>query len=79
MKKAQVWGLPRLEEVLIDLIKRRGGTAKDSEVYEMLNAMVSDVSFREFLSILMKLELRGVIRVSRMMRNVKSITLIAKT
>lgn len=73
--KKRVWGLPKLEEVLIDLIKRRGGTVKDTEVYKTLKAMINDLTFKEFLSTLMKLELHGVIRVSRMMRGTKSITL----
>ncbi|MEM1537207.1 MAG: hypothetical protein QXK12_03720 [Candidatus Nezhaarchaeales archaeon] len=77
--RRKVWGLPRLEEVLIDLIRRRGGTVKDSEVYKMLRTMISDLTFKEFLSTLMKLELHGVVRVSRIMKDVKSITLITKT
>ncbi|RLF12418.1 MAG: hypothetical protein DRJ98_00545 [Thermoprotei archaeon] len=67
-----------LEEIIVDLLRRRGGVAKDKELYTMLKAMLGDVSQREVLKALLKLELSDVVRVSTIKKNLKSVTLIKK-
>ena len=72
------WLSMPLEEIIIDLLKRRGGIAKDRELYTMLKAMLGDISPREMMRALLKLELNDVVRVSTIKRNLKSVTLIRK-
>ncbi|RLF18716.1 MAG: hypothetical protein DRN06_00810 [Thermoprotei archaeon] len=67
-----------LEEIIVDILKRRGGIVKDKELYTMLKAMLGDISPREMLKALLKLELNDIVRVSTIKKNLKSITLIKK-
>ncbi len=72
------WMSTPLEEIIVDILKRRGGIVKDKELYTMLKAMLGDISPREMLKALLKLELNDIVRVSTIKKNLKSITLIKK-
>lgn len=64
------------EEIIIDLLKRRGGVVKVDELYAMLKAILGDVSQREVLKALLKLELHDVVKVTALRKNVKTVTLV---
>jgi len=65
-----------LEEIIVDLLRRRGGVVKDRELLTMLKAMLGDVSQRELIKALLKLELHDVVRVSNIKKNLRSVTLV---
>jgi len=63
----KVWGPRPIQLLVIDLIERKGPLTDDDLLREMKNGK-EDVSFRELNRILMKLEVNGLIRVSRQMK-----------
>ncbi|HKM74939.1 MAG TPA: hypothetical protein VJZ32_00810 [Candidatus Bathyarchaeia archaeon] len=63
----KVWGPRPIRLSVIDVIERKGPLTDDDLLREMKNAK-EEVSFRELNSILMKLEINGLIRVSRQMK-----------
>lgn len=63
----KVWGPRPLQLSVIDVIERKGPLTDDDLLREMKNGK-EDVSFRELNGILMKLEVNGLIRVSRQMK-----------
>jgi len=70
------WMPVPLEEIIVDLLRRRGGVVKDRELLTMLKAMLGDVSQRELIKALLKLELHDVVRVSNIKKNLRSVTLV---
>ena len=70
------WMSIPLEEIIVDLLKRRGGVVKDRELHTMLKAMLGDLSQRELVRALLKLELHDVVRVSNIKKNLRSVTLV---
>lgn len=70
------WLSMPLEEVIVDLLKRKGGVVKDRELYTMLKAVLGDVSQREVLKALLKLELHDIVRVSSIKKNLRSVALV---
>ena len=63
----KVWGPRPIRLSVIDVIERKGPLTDDDLLREMKNRK-EEVSFRELNSILMKLEINGLIRVSRQMK-----------
>jgi transcription initiation factor IIE alpha subunit len=63
----KVWGPRPIQLLVIDLIERKGPLTDDDLLREMKNGK-EDVSFRELNRILLKLEVNGLIRVSRQMK-----------
>jgi len=63
----KVWGPRPIQLLVIDLIERKGPLTDDDLLREMKNGK-EDVSFRELNRILIKLEVNGLIRVSRQMK-----------
>ncbi|MDI9644644.1 MAG: hypothetical protein QFX35_05440 [Candidatus Verstraetearchaeota archaeon] len=59
------WRTESLELIVIDLLAKRQGTLKEEELFEMLKAMMKDLSMLEVNKVLMNLELRGKISVSQ--------------
>ena len=63
----KVWGPRPIQLLVIDLIERKGPLTDDDLLREMKNGK-EGVSFRELNRILIKLEVNGLIRVSRQMK-----------
>lgn len=63
----KIWGPRPIRLSVIDVIERKGPLTDDDLLREMKNGK-EEVSFRELNSILMKLEISGLIRVSRQMK-----------
>jgi hypothetical protein len=69
------WRTESLDLIILDLLVKRQGTLKESELMEMLRAMIKDISGSELNRELMDLELRGKINVSTLKKG-RLITLV---
>lgn len=63
----KVWGPRPLQLFVLDLIGRKGPLTDDELLREIRNGK-EDLSFRELNRILLKLEVNGLVRVSRQMK-----------
>lgn len=70
------WTPVPIEEVIVDLLRRKGGIAKEKELYIMLKTVLGDVSQRELDKALLKLELHDILRVTSAKKGVRLVTLI---
>lgn len=71
----KIWGPRPLHLHVIDVIERKGPMTDDDLLREMRNGK-EDLSFRELNRILMKLELNGIVRVSRQMKGKRRVELV---
>ena len=71
----KVWGPRPLQLTVIDLIGRKGPLTDDELLREVRNGK-DDMSFRELNQILMKLEVTGIVRVSRQMKGKRRVELV---
>jgi len=62
---------------IVELVEKKGPLT-DLEVHKELKASFGEVSFRELNKNLMKLELGGVLRVSRLMKGKRQVELAGK-
>ncbi|MDH5806432.1 MAG: hypothetical protein ABIM42_06110 [candidate division WOR-3 bacterium] len=70
-----VWRSEPLDLIILDLLRRKEGSLKDDELFEMLKSMVKEISLPILNKVLMKLELTGKINVSSLKKG-KLITII---
>ena len=63
----RVWGPRPLQLFVLETIERKGPLTDDELLRELRNGK-EDLSFRELNRILMKLEVNGIVRVSRQMK-----------
>ncbi len=63
----KTWNPQPLSTIVIELLRRKGPTT-DSELYDMVKEVYSDLGFNTFNKELMKLEIMGVIHVSSLAR-----------
>jgi transcription initiation factor IIE alpha subunit len=63
----RVWGPRPLQLFVLDVIGRKGPLTDDELLRELKNGK-DDMSFRELNRILLKLEVNGLVRVSRQMK-----------
>ncbi|RUM47943.1 MAG: hypothetical protein DSY37_00940 [Hyperthermus sp.] len=73
------WRTTPLYYAIVEELERRGGSAKDIEVYRALREKYLTLSFSDFLHELMKLEMQGVIYVSVIKEDLRNIELLART
>ncbi|BEP17985.1 hypothetical protein PYJP_13370 [Pyrofollis japonicus] len=71
------WRSIPLYYAIVEELERRGGTAKDIDLYKALRDKY-DVTFMEFLKELMKLEMQGIIHVDVLKENLRNIELVVK-
>ena len=62
-----MWGPRPLQQFVLEVVGRKGPLTDDELLRELNNAK-EDLSFRELNRILLKLEITGLIRVSRQMK-----------
>ena len=62
--------------VLLDLLKKKGALP-DAELFEALTDEFPDLGFKDFNTLLMRLEIAGKVRVTSMVRNKRRVELIA--
>lgn len=71
----KVWGPRPLHLEVLDVIGRKGPLTDDELLREIRNGK-EDLSFRELNGILMKLEVNGLVRVSRQMKGKRRVELV---
>lgn len=71
----RVWGPKPLQLSVLDVIMRKGSITDDELLKEIRNGK-EDLSFRELNRILMKLEVNGIVRVSRQMKGKRRVELV---
>jgi transcription initiation factor IIE alpha subunit len=72
----KVWGPHPIPNVIVEILHRKGAMT-DVDLHEELKNVYGDVSFREVNAILMKLEVSGVVRVSRLLKKKRRVELVA--
>lgn len=70
----RVWGPRPLQLLVLDVIGRKGPMTDEELLREIRNGK-EDLSFREMNRILMKLEVTGLVRVSRQMKGKRRVEL----
>lgn len=70
----KVWGPRPLQLFVLDVIGRKGPLTDDELLRELKNGK-EDLSFRELNRILLKLEVNGLVRVSRQMKGKRRVEL----
>ena len=70
----KVWGPRPLQLFVLDMIGRKGPLT-DDELLREIKAGKEDLSFRELNRILLKLEVNGLVRVSRQMKGKRRVEL----
>ena len=63
----RVWGPRPLQQFVLEVVERKGPLTDDELLRELRNGK-EDLSFRELNRILLKLEVNGLVRVSRQMK-----------
>jgi hypothetical protein len=77
-----VWGLPiktwkiRPPHFTILTILKKKGSLTDTELFEVLSEEFEDLGFKDFNELLMRLEVRGKIRTTSLVKGKKRIELI---
>ena len=71
----KVWGPRPLQLSVVDVIGRKGPLTDDELLREIRNGK-EDLSYRELNGILLKLEVEGVVRVSRQMKGKRRVELV---
>jgi Fe2+ or Zn2+ uptake regulation protein len=74
----KVWGPRPLRLHVLDVIGRKGPLTDDELLREIRNGK-EDLSFRELNRILMKLEVNGLVRVSRQMKGKRRVELVEQS
>ncbi|HUK50281.1 MAG TPA: hypothetical protein VLV18_04540 [Terriglobales bacterium] len=70
----KVWGPRPVQLYVLDIIERKGPLT-DDELLREIKSGKEDLSFRELNRILLKLEVNGLIRVSRQMKGKRRVEL----
>jgi hypothetical protein len=71
------WRSVPLYYAIVDELERRGGSAKDIDLYKAIRSKY-DVTFAEFLRELMRLEMQGIVYVSVLKENLRNVELLRR-
>jgi Fe2+ or Zn2+ uptake regulation protein len=71
----KLWGPRTIQNVVVEILQKKGAMT-DGDLVSELRESYGDVSFREVNSILMKLEVQGVVRVSRLLKKKRRVELV---
>jgi len=71
----RVWGPRPIQNAVVDVLQKKGAMT-DEDLRKELEESYSDISFRELNTILMKLEVNGVVRVSRLLKKKRRVELV---
>ncbi len=73
---SNTWRKTPLYYAIIEELERRGGSAKDIDLFKALRERYKDLSYSDFLKELMKLEIQGLIYVSTLKENLRNVELL---
>jgi len=71
----KVWGPRPLNLAVVEALQRKGPLT-DGDLLDQVRETYGEISFRELNSILLKLEINGVLRVSRLMKGKRRVELV---
>ena len=74
----QSWRKVPLYYAIIDILERKGGNAKDIEIYRTLREEYYDVTYSEFLKALMILEMQDIVYVEMIREDLRTVKLLRK-
>lgn len=74
---SKVWSPRPVSLAVVEILEKKGGIT-DLDLQKELKSNFGEVSFRELNTTLMKLELAGVLRVSRLMKGKRQVELTGK-
>ncbi|KSW11518.1 hypothetical protein CF15_01360 [Pyrodictium occultum] len=77
MTASDTWRSLPLHYAIIEELERKGGSAKDVDLYKALRDKM-DITFAELLHALMKLEMQGIVYVSVLKENLRNVELLRK-
>jgi len=72
----KVWGPRPLNLAVVEVLQRKG-PLNDGDLLDEVKESYGEVSFRELNSALLKLELSGILRVTRLMKGKRRVELVA--
>lgn len=73
---SDTWRRTPLYYAIIEELERKGGSAKDIDLFKALRERYRDLSYSDFLKELMKLEIQGLIYVSTLKENLRNVELL---
>jgi Fe2+ or Zn2+ uptake regulation protein len=71
----KVWGPRPLNLAVVEALQRKGPLT-DGDLLDQVRETYGEISFRELNSILLKLEINGILRVSRLMKGKRRVELV---
>lgn len=71
----KVWGPRPLNLAVVEVLQRKGALS-DNDLLDEVKETYGEISFRELNSALLKLELSGVLRVTRLMKGKRRVELV---
>lgn len=72
----RVWEPHPIPNAIVEMLQKKGAMT-DVDLHEELKNTYGDVSFREVNAMLMKLEVSGIVRVSRLLKKKRRVELVA--
>lgn len=72
----KVWGPRPLNLAVVEVLQRKGPLT-DDDLLDDVKESYGELSFRELNSVLLKLELNGILRVTRLMKGKRRVELVA--
>jgi Fe2+ or Zn2+ uptake regulation protein len=74
----KVWGPRPLNLAVVEVLQHKGALT-DGDLLDEVKESYGEVSFRELNSVLLKLELNGILRVTRLMKGKRRVELVMPT
>jgi len=71
----RVWEPHPIPNAIVEMLQKKGAMT-DVDLHEELKNTYGDVSFREVNAMLMKLEVSGIVRVSRLLKKKRRVELV---
>ncbi|MCJ7456653.1 hypothetical protein MUP07_07915 [Candidatus Bathyarchaeota archaeon] len=71
----KVWGPRPLNLAVVEVLQRKGPLA-DDDLLDEVKESYGEISFRELNTVLLKLELNGILRVTRLMKGKRRVELV---
>ncbi len=74
----ETWRKVPIYYAIVEELERRGGTAKDIELYRALREQYYDLTYSEFLKALMVLEMQDVVYVELIREDLRTVKLLKR-
>lgn len=74
----KIWGPIPPQLAIVELLEKKGAIT-DTELLKEVEDVYGEMSFRELNQLLLKLEVTGIVRVSRLMKGKRRVELVHRT